>query len=364
MAAQDQLDDLVAVVPPLLQAVEALGHISRYLDPPRFDELMAEVGAPDQMLAAALPRLEAWPEELTPVRAALEAAAGHAIVAFERLRAAPQAEDGLTAIYRALRGAWRSQEALYPLSGALPPVSRFFVTPDLRQDEALLARLAGAPPREGVGLIHGGGEPGERGGFSMYVPEYYDETRAWPVVVALHGGAGDGRGFLWSWLRDARALGAIVVAPTAVGRTWSLNGPDLDSPNLERILGIVAERWRIDPSRLLLTGMSDGGTFAYVSGLVSGSPFSHLAPCSASFHPVLAQFADADRLTGLPIHICHGVRDWMFDVEVARVAEQTLSAAGANVTYLEIDDLAHTYPREINPRLLAWLDGASFETPA
>ena len=179
-------------------------------------------------------------------------------------------------------------------------------------------------------------------------------------MVALHGGAGDGRGFLWSWLRDARALGAIVVAPTAVGRTWSLNeGPTSTAPTSNAILGNRRRgRWRIDPARLLMTGMSDGGTFAYVSGLVAGSPFSHLAPCSASFHPVLAQFADPERLAGLPIHICHGVRDWMFDVEVARVAEQALAAAGANVTYLEIDDLAHTYPREINPRVLAWLDGS------
>jgi phospholipase/carboxylesterase len=42
-------------------------------------------------------------------------------------------------------------------------------------------------------------------------------------------------------------------------------------------------------------------------------------------------------------------------VEVARQAKAALTAAGANVTYKEIDDLSHTYPREINPPLLAWL---------
>jgi phospholipase/carboxylesterase len=356
MAAQDQLDDLIAIVPPLLQAMEALGHVARYLDPPRFGALMAEVGAPDEALRAALPRLDAWPDELSPVSGAIAMAAAQAMQAFERLRAAPLAEDGMTAIYRALRGGWRSQEALYPLAEALPPISRFFLTPELRPDEALQAKLKDAPDRADVGVIHSG-EPGERGGFSMYVPEYYSDDREWPLVMALHGGAGDGRGFLWSWLRDARALGAIVVAPTAVGRTWSLNGPDVDSPNLARMLAMVSQRWRIDPARLLMTGMSDGGTFAYLSGLVAGSPFTHLAPVSASFHPILIQFADRERLQGLPIHICHGVLDWMFDVNVARVAEQTLSAAGANVTYLEIPDLAHTYPREINPQLLAWLGG-------
>ena len=36
---------------------------------------------------------------------------------------------------------------------------------------------------------------------------------------------------------------------------------------------------------------------------------------------------------------------------------RALSAAGARVTYSEIDDLSHTYPREINATLLRWLNG-------
>jgi phospholipase/carboxylesterase len=99
--------------------------------------------------------------------------------------------------------------------------------------------------------------------------------------------------------------------------------------------------------------MSDGGTFCYVSGLGSESPFTHLGPVSATFHPMLAAMADHDRLRGLPMYLVHGVLDWMFPVEVARQAQQALSQAGANVTYREIGDLAHTYPREINAPMLA-----------
>ena len=33
-----------------------------------------------------------------------------------------------------------------------------------------------------------------------------------------------------------------------------------------------------------------------------------------------------------------------------------LAAAGAAVTYVELPDLAHAYPRELNPRILAWVD--------
>ena len=172
--------------------------------------------------------------------------------------------------------------------------------------------------------------------------------------MALHGGSGNGRAFLWSWLRDARSLGAILIAPTAIGDTWALNGPDPDTPNLAAILDMARTRWNIDPRRLLLTGMSDGGTFSYVTGLTD-SPFTHLAPASASFHPMLAAMADPARVRNLPIHITHGALDWMFPVQIAHQARDALADAGARVTYRELPDLSHTYAREVNPDVLAWM---------
>jgi phospholipase/carboxylesterase len=370
------VDDIVAVLPPLLQSLEALGFIARHLNPPAFDQVMEAAGTPDQALQAVRPRLADWPEEFAHLRAPLQAASDAAITAFEGLRAVQHGHGDMIAVFRALRHAPRAQEALYPLAAKLPPVSEFFVDPALREDAGLLARLA-EPANDNTGIVHDHNEPGSRGGFSLYVPEYYTPDRAWPLVMALHGGSGNGRGFLWSWLRDARSRGAILVAPTATGNTpnkstsnkstsnkstsnkstWALMGEDTDSPNLARILDAVRGRWNVDPAKLLLTGMSDGGTFCYVTGLEGASPFTHLAPVAATFHPLMAEMADAQRLRGLPIHIVHGRLDWMFPVQVARQAREALTAAGADVTYRELDDLSHTYPREINATILNWLRG-------
>lgn len=235
-------------------------------------------------------------------------------------------------------------------------MSSFFLNAANRENHDLLSRLeAGAG--EHTGIFHDHNEPGSRGGFSAYVPEYYVPGRPMPLVMALHGGSGNGRGFLWSWLRDARSLGAVLVAPTATGPTWALMGDDTDTPNLMRILETVRGRWSIDASRMLLTGMSDGGTFCYVTGLDGASPFTHLAPVAATFHPLMAEMADATRLQGLSVFITHGKLDWMFPVQTTRQTQAALSTAGANVTYREIDDLSHTYPREINAELLQWLNG-------
>jgi phospholipase/carboxylesterase len=356
MTAQDQaLDDLTVLLPPLLQSLETLGFIARHLDPPRFMELMEAIGTPDADLRTARPRLDAWPDEMAGLRGILGGAIDATLTAYDELRVAPEQSDGLGAVFKALRHLQRAQETLYPLARDLPPLNRFFLDPDARGDEDLLKRITAAEPRDDTGVLHVENEPGARGGFSLYVPEYYDPARAWPVVFALHGGSGNGRGFLWSWLRDARSYGAIVVSPTSVGRTWAIQGPDPDTPNLARMLDMVRRQWHVDDRRLLLSGMSDGGTFSYVSGLEPTSPFTHLAPAAAAFHPMMAQFADRERMTGLPIHITHGVLDWMFPVGMAREAQAALAAAGANVTYREIDDLPHSYPRVINRELLAWL---------
>jgi phospholipase/carboxylesterase len=350
------VDDIVAVLPPLLQSLEALSFIARHLNPPDFGRVMEAAGTPDETLLSTRAQIAEWPSEFADVRTSIESASDAALAAFAGLREVERGDGDLIAVFRALRYLPRAQEALYPLAAKFPPVSDFFVDPARRDDSALKAQLE-QPAAGNGGVFHDHNEPGSRGGFSLYVPEYYTPDRAWPLVVALHGGSGNGRNFLWSWLRDIRSFGAILIAPTATGPTWALMGEDTDTPNLMRILETVRGRYNIDSRRMLMTGLSDGGTFCWVSGLDRISPFTHLAPVAATFHPLMAEMTDADRLRGLPIFLIHGRLDWMFPVQVARQTSNLLSAAGADLTYREIDDLSHCYPREMNAEILRWLNG-------
>jgi len=207
---------------------------------------------------------------------------------------------------------------------------------------------------EHTGVMHSENETGMRGGFSVYIPEYLDGTTPAPLIVALHGGSGHGRLFLWTWMREARSRGAILIAPTATGDTWSLMEPDIDARNIARIVEEVSSSWPIDPDKRLLTGMSDGGTFTLLSGLHEEAPFTHLAPVAASFHPMLLAVTEPQRIQGLPIMLTHGALDWMFPVSVGRTASQALKAAGADVVYREIADLSHAYPRDENSQVMDW----------
>ncbi len=343
-------------LPPLVDALDALGFLARHMHPPEVAEVFAILENPDAPLREARPRMDALPDALEGVRSRLQFAADTTLACYDGIRTAIEQEGDLRALFRAMRDLPQALEAIYPLAGAFPLVSDFFLPEPARGDEAIAAKVsARAVPGE-TGIFQMGADAARRGGFALYIPEYYTADRTWPLVVVLHGGSGNGRNFLWSWLRDARAYGAILLAPTATGSTWALMGDDTDTPNIARMLERIEGKWRIDPARKLLTGLSDGGTFCYVAGLMDDSPFTHLAPVAASFHPLLAQMASPQRLQGLPIHVAHGALDWMFPVEIARNARAALSSADARVTYREIDDLSHCYPREINADLLAWLN--------
>ena len=198
---------IVALVPPLLQALEALGFVGRHLHPPQLGRLLAAVGRRDDPVRAALEpfRKLDWPAPLDRFRELVESACDSALQAFDGLRAAAEGGDGAMQAYRALRFVSRALEALYPAASMLPSVSQFYLEAPARNDRALLQRLAETDPdRENVGVMHVDNERGMRGGFSLYVPEYYDAARAHPLIVALHGGSGHGRAFLWSWMREAR----------------------------------------------------------------------------------------------------------------------------------------------------------------
>ncbi|HSZ91512.1 MAG TPA: hypothetical protein VK822_19300 [Acetobacteraceae bacterium] len=327
----------------LLDTLDALGFIARHLHPPRLKGLVATLGDRDAALREALADA-IWPDEL---RDHVERAAEATLRACDGLRAAVGSTSELRQALRALRQVSRALEALYPLASVMPTVSRWFLAAD---NAAIGAARTDVP----TGVLHAANETSERGGFSLYVPEDYDPARAYPLVMALHGGSGHGRLFLWSWLREARSRGVILVAPTAIGDTWSLMEPQVDSDNLVRVLAEIAQRWHIDRTRLLLTGMSDGGTFTLLSGLDDGSPFTHLAPVAASFHPLLLTMTDPRRVKGLPVYLVHGALDWMFPVANARTAQRALAMAGAKVIYREIADLSHAYPREENSGMLDW----------
>jgi phospholipase/carboxylesterase len=342
--------------PALLSALEGFEQVRRMLHPPRIAALREAVEPLRQTLASALDGFEKAtpPEEIQDLHGRLAEAAGIMRSALDEFLAPASPQQGIARVLSSMHLHCKAQQLLYPLRKALRPVSHFFLEPAFRERaEELDPDVDGESP---VGIFRVRDPSRDRPTFDLYVPESYDGARPWPLVVALHGGSGTGEDFLWSWLREARGRRFLLMAPTSLGSTWSMMGDDVDAPALRRMVAYVSENWRVDPERILLTGLSDGATYTLLCGLQADMPFTALAPISGVLHPANLSNGNMDRVRGRRIYLVHGELDWMFPIAIARLACDQLRAAGADVVFRPIADLSHTYPRDENDLLLRWFD--------
>ncbi len=275
----------------------------------------------------------------------------------EALASATEGEDFQEAFInfmRASRRIARVKEMLFPLIETVPAVNLFFLEEPVRARAGrFLSRGASFPAGE---LVHLGldEDPYARGGCSFFIPPTEGEApRKMPLVIALHGGYGHGRDFLWVWLRQARSRRFVLAAPSSSAHTWSILGADTDADVLARVLRHARDRWPVDPANILLTGISDGGTYSLIQAMKKATPFRAFAPVAG----VLAPF-DVEHARGRRFFWVHGARDWMFPWQYAKAGARRLSEAGADVTLRIVPDLYHAYPFEENDRILQWFDPA------
>jgi polyhydroxybutyrate depolymerase len=142
-------------------------------------------------------------------------------------------------------------------------------------------------------------------------------------VVVLHGGGGNAASMVARWADKARAEGLVVAFPDGISQrahmgTWNAGGccayamtsGSDDVGFIRAVIDEVEAAGRVDPRRVYLTGMSNGGMMSYRAalalsdrvaavGIVAGAMFGGETPPA---HP-------------LPILIIHGVRDQIVPYE-------------------------------------------------
>jgi len=278
--------------------------------------------------------------------ASMVEAAGLLVEAIERFGLGDDMTSAFLSALSATRPFCKAHEVMFGLAGRVRGLARLFVEGGL---EARNQR-AGLVPKASGTLVHRypPGDPYARGGYSLFVP---GEGPGGPrlLVVALHGGMGHGRDFLWTWQREASSRGFILLAPTSQGRTWSLENIADDAGMLMRHLDEVCAEHDVDTSRILVTGVSDGGSFALGFGLGRWLPGVSIAPVAC-----VLPGCDITGARGTRILWVQGALDWMFPVARAAKACEDLSRSGADVRLRIIPDLAHAYPREENDAILNW----------
>ena len=250
----------------------------------------------------------------------------------------------------------RAQEKLYPLSKIFQPVSQFFLEKRKQDDLELIRALAAETRGEETGIRHHNNQPGERGGFSFYIPENKNQKTSLPLIVALHGSSGHGADFLWNWLKEARSRGFLLLCPTSSEQTWSLENVREDLFKILTAINNLSEISSINSRKVLITGMSDGATFSMLAGLRKSTPFTHIAPFSGIMPASLARMSDDTLATDRPVFLVHGTEDRIFPVETAFLTKSELETLKVEVVLKTKKGLGHTYARNEHNSLLNWFD--------
>ena len=354
----------------LSEVLNAFGEIGDRLDPAKIIYYADNLIPKTEELKKTLSEIEpAYSLDKNSTEYALTQAASQALQALARFETARVGPHEILKAYQSFRPMHRAEEILYPLAAEYEEISKHFLHPSQRENKELLEKIYKIKVNkknaqsenseidaDNRGIIEVNNKRGQRGGYTLYIPKYYEANSKYPLVVALHGGSGHGADFFWSWLRDARTFGFILATPTSLDRTWSLHSIATDANRLNKMLSEISSKWNIDTKHILLTGLSDGGTYTMLLSIAHQSPFTHYAPVASAAHVLI------NRNTGtitapvkdIPIYQVHGGKDWMFPVASARLAASALEKAGAKIIYKEIPELSHNYPCDENINILKW----------
>jgi len=155
----------------------------------------------------------------------------------------------------------------------------------------------------------------------VHLPEAVRSGKPLALVVALHGGLGRGEGLesMSGLTAVAEREGFIVVYPNGTGRffsghllTWNAGdccgyarsaGVD-DVGFIGAMLDRLEGTWPVDPDRIYVTGMSNGGMLAHLLGSTLAGRVAAIAPVAGALPPHLPQ-----PVRPVSVLIVHGTAD-------------------------------------------------------
>ena len=206
--------------------------------------------------------------------------------------------------------------------------------------------------------------------YAVYIPQDFDEDRAYPLVISLHGAGSNHRLNLRRVFGKSNAPGQpdveasrmfpewkdveyIVASPFARG-TMGYQG--VAEKDVLDVLEDVKRRFLIDEDRVYLTGLSMGGGGTLWLGLSRPDLWAAIAPVCPS--PPAGIDALAGNALNLPVHFFHGDSDPVVPVEVSRSWVRRLRDMGGFVEYEEYPGVGHNSwdAAYADAGIFAWFD--------
>lgn len=175
--------------------------------------------------------------------------------------------------------------------------------------------------------------------YRVYVPNAYDGSKSYPLIVALHGMGGDENSWFDAYQQGlfktlAEKHGYLVACPKGRQSASMYLGPAEKD-----VLDVLAEMkrvYKVDATRVYLTGHSMGGYGTWSVAMDNPTVFTALAPISGG-----GNVMGMAKLKNVPQIVIHGDDDKTVSVERSREMVAAGKQAGAEIKYIEVKGGSH-----------------------
>jgi polyhydroxybutyrate depolymerase len=190
--------------------------------------------------------------------------------------------------------------------------------------------------------------------YRLVVPRTIDLAKPAPLVLAFHGMLVDDKDVMPAYTRlseTAERHRFVLAYPNAAGGAWGLWPRKVvnDIAFFDALLARLSADYRIDPDRIYVLGMSNGGYFAQLLATERSTVIAAAASHSGLLGLQTLGGVNAERK--FPVLIVHGTQDWIFSYWFARENADRYRREGHEVKYLEIAGLGHAWAAGINDQI-------------
>ncbi len=208
-------------------------------------------------------------------------------------------------------------------------------------------------------------------GYLLYLPEGYEDQpdQTWPLILFLHGFGDCGNNLFllakaspFMYIREKGPLPFIIAAPLLKAPGYA----SFPEAYLDGVLEEVLANYRVDQTRLYMTGLSMGGEATYRFALHRPDTFAAIAPL-AGFNPKYSPEAlsggyeaftqPMEMIKDVPVWAIHGADDAVVPLDLAQKTVDDLKEVGGDIQFTILENHDHdvwtdTYT---DPQFYDWL---------
>ena len=175
--------------------------------------------------------------------------------------------------------------------------------------------------------------------YSVNIPENYDPSKKYQLRFQLHGGVGrrsDNKP------RGTGEIGTLAGAEQFYVLPYSWDeSPWWGEDQVENLVGIadaVRRKYNIDENRIVVSGVSDGGTGAYYLAMRETTPFAGFLPLNGYIMVISNSEIDDGRvypnnLRNKPLFVVNGGLDRLYPLSATEPYTRHLMRGGVTIDY-------------------------------